>query len=209
MENSGWIYLRVDDGRAYCFGKTDSPSRRDSEYRKENPWIKKVYDFFVEDMHAVEAELAERTKSHRVLENSKEWIRLCEEAREIVDEVREQYGLMTYAEWERLKTEKEAASQLRANLEHQRTQEDLQLQLGQAERLRQQEEAELRAKEYRLLRELQENRSNEIRRQEMWRQELRHRMPLLHRTCPTCQMALSYNAASTGYRCAKCGKCWN
>jgi hypothetical protein len=110
MENSGWIYFRVDEGRGYCFGKTDSPSRRDSEYRKENPWIEKIYDFFVEDMHAVEAELVERTKEIRLLENSKEWIRLCDEAREILDAVRKQYALMTHAEWDRVRTEKENAA---------------------------------------------------------------------------------------------------
>lgn len=109
MENSGWIYFRVVEGRGYCFGKTDSPSRRDSEYRKENPWVEKIYDFFVEDMHAVEAELVDRTKELRLLENSREWIRLCDEAREIVDAVREKYALMTHAEWDRIRTEKETA----------------------------------------------------------------------------------------------------
>jgi phage/plasmid-associated DNA primase len=117
MENSGWIYFRVVEGRGYCFGKTDSPSRRDSEYRKENPWVEKIYDFFVENMHAVEAELVERTKELRLLENSKEWIRLCDEAREIVDSVREQYALMTYAEWDRMRTEKETAAKERAEQE--------------------------------------------------------------------------------------------
>jgi tRNA(Ile2) C34 agmatinyltransferase TiaS len=107
MENSGWIYFRIVPGQGYCFGKTDNPTRRDSEYRKENPWVEKIYDFFVEDMHAVEAELVERTKEFRLLENSKEWIRLCDEAREIVDGVREQYALMTYAEWDRIRAEKQ------------------------------------------------------------------------------------------------------
>lgn len=109
MENSGWIYFRVVEGRGYCFGKTDNRSRRDSEYRKENPWVEKVYDFFVADMHAVEAEIIRRTRHLRLLENSKEWIQLCDEAREIMNGVREQYALMSYAEWDQIRSAKKPA----------------------------------------------------------------------------------------------------
>lgn len=108
MENSGWIYLRVDEGRGFCFGKTDNPSRRDKEYRKENPFIKKVYEFFVADMVEVELELIKRTAKVRLFKNSKEWIRLCEESLKIVDDVRKQYAWMTLEQWQRVFAEEEA-----------------------------------------------------------------------------------------------------
>jgi hypothetical protein len=117
MGNGGWIYFRVVEGRGYCFGKTDSPSRRDSEYRKENPWIEKIYDFFVEDMHAVEEELIERTKDLRLLENSREWLRLCDEAKEIMDGIRKKYALMTHSEWERIQSEKQEPIQSKKHID--------------------------------------------------------------------------------------------
>jgi hypothetical protein len=178
MENSGWIYFRVVEGRGYCFGKTDNPSRRDSEYRKENPWVEKIYDFFVEDMHAVEAELVERTKGVRLLENSKEWIRLCDEAREIVDSVREQYALMTHAEWDRIRTEKKAAQE---NSEREQAEQWQRQQEAAAERQR--------AEVHRLRQEA----------------EMRARVALLTKPCPSCAKPMSYDAATTGYRCRRCG----
>lgn len=57
MSERGWIYLRVDKDRGYCIGQTNSLKRRDKEYRKENPWIKKVDAYEVEDTDQVEATL--------------------------------------------------------------------------------------------------------------------------------------------------------
>ncbi len=191
MENGGWIYFRVDEGRGYCFGKTDSPSRRDSEYRKENPWVKKLYDFFVEDMHAVEAELVERTKALRLLENSKEWLRLSDEVREIVDSVRKQYALMTHAEWDRIRTEKERESAAKERVEREQEEEWRRKYQARLDMQKQRADEERRASE--VLRLAQEH-------------ESRMRAALSPRPCPACGMPMSYNAACTGYKCPKCGQ---
>jgi hypothetical protein len=77
--SEGYIYLRRQVGHGYCFGKTSNEKRRDSQYRKENPFLKKVDCFYTADMDAAEQELIAKTQSFRLLSNSKEWVRECQE----------------------------------------------------------------------------------------------------------------------------------
>lgn len=66
MSDKGWVYLRCVEGQGYCIGKTNNIKRRDQEYRKENPWIKNVDAYEVEDMSAVETELIREIKRRRL-----------------------------------------------------------------------------------------------------------------------------------------------
>lgn len=109
MASPGWIYLRIMPQHGYCFGKTNNPKRRDSEYRKENPTIKTVYTFLVHDMDEVEQELMRLTTHLRVQTNSKEWIRLGEESKAIVDGVRKRHECMPHNEWIARTQQEEAA----------------------------------------------------------------------------------------------------
>jgi hypothetical protein len=197
MENSGWIYLRVHKDEAYCFGKTDNPDRRDSEYRKENPFIKKVYDFFVADMVAVESELIQRTASLRLFPNSKEWIRFCDEARQIVDEVRKQYALMTHDQWQRVISDE--AGKRREDEERRQA---FLMQLKQdSERLR---DAERQVERQRLEAELR--REACIKAENEWRhKEYKSRMNVFQeKLCTRCQVPATYDVVATGYRCPRC-----
>jgi len=106
MGRRGWIYLRVDRHRGYCFGKTEDPNRRDNEYRKENPFLDKVFDFEVRDMDAVEQEIISLTAHLRLLSNSKEWLKLSDEVVVIVSSVRRKHAIMTEEEWRRQQEEK-------------------------------------------------------------------------------------------------------
>jgi hypothetical protein len=106
MGRRGWIYLRVDRHRGYCFGKTEDPNRRDNEYRKENPFLDKVFDFEVRDMDAVEKEIIFLTAHLRLLSNSKEWLKLSDEVVDIVCTVRRKHAIMTEEEWRRQENEK-------------------------------------------------------------------------------------------------------
>jgi hypothetical protein len=121
MASPGWIYLRIMPQHGYCFGKTNNPKRRDSEYRKENPTIKTVYNFLVHDMDEVEQELMRLTKHLRVQTNSKEWIRLGEESKAIVDGVRKRHECMTRNEWIAQAQQEEKAK--KQELERRREQE--------------------------------------------------------------------------------------
>jgi hypothetical protein len=98
MNRRGWIYFREDAGRGYCFGKTANPARRDAEYSKENPFIKKLGAFEVGDIDAVEQELILLTAHLRLRSNSKEWLRYSKEVLEIFTAIRERYALLTHAE---------------------------------------------------------------------------------------------------------------
>lgn len=209
MENSGWIYLRVHKDEGYCFGKTDNPDRRDSEYRKENPFIRKVYDFFVTDMIVVESELINRTKSLRLFPNSKEWIRFCDEAKEIVDEIRKEYALMTYQEWQQLSNEQSDIERLEAErlryLQQEREKEEEAIRLREAAhqaKLRKEEEERQAA----IVRREQQERQAAIARRE---QEQKERVAYMSRMtkkriCPTCQIVGKYDANIAYYRCPKC-----
>jgi hypothetical protein len=109
MARRGWIYLREDNGRGYCFGKTEDPTRRDAEYSKENPFIKRLDAFEANDMDAAEQLLIELTSHLRLLENSKEWVRYVPEVLEIFEGVRRSHALMTYEQWEELQELKKRA----------------------------------------------------------------------------------------------------
>ena len=100
MTRRGWIYFREDAGRGYCFGKTANPARRDAEYSKENPFIKKLGAFEVGDIDAVEQELILLTAHLRLLPNSKEWLHFSTEVLDIFAAIRERYALLTHAEWD-------------------------------------------------------------------------------------------------------------
>jgi hypothetical protein len=107
MARRGWIYLREDSGRGYCFGKTEDPNRRDAEYSKENPFIKRLDAFEADDMDAAEQAIIELTSHLRLLENSKEWLRCEQEVLAIFDRVRKTYALMTYEQWEQIREREE------------------------------------------------------------------------------------------------------
>jgi len=100
MARRGWIYFREDAGRGYCFGKTENPTRRDAEYSKENPFIKKLGAFEVGDIDAVERELIQLTAHLRLFTNSKEWLRLSTEVIDIFTAIRNRYALLTHEDWE-------------------------------------------------------------------------------------------------------------
>lgn len=215
MENSGWIYLRVDGERGYCFGKTDSPDRRDSEYRKENPFIKKIYDFFVADMIAVESELIKRTAHLRLFSNSKEWIHFCDEARQIVDEVRKQHALMTHGEWQQLIKE-EAYEEIVAQQQSQK------VQLPQGKVADTQPHNSWEAVQWPTTDWLQaEMRRWEYEKADNDRREALKRLPpeeharrhdeykntvtvFRKKQCHRCHVVAIYDAAITGYRCPTC-----
>lgn len=182
MENGGWIYFRVDEGRGFCFGKTDDPTRRDAEYRKENPWIRKVYDFYVADMHAVEQELITLTAGVRLLANSKEWIRLCEESRRIVDEVRKKHALMTHEQWQ------------------QTANDELKRQVASEPLLASQS---WWAQHYADWKEALARIPPDVHEQQhaAYKKQL---TVFRDRDCPHCRVPATYDAALTGYRCTRC-----
>jgi hypothetical protein len=213
MENGGWIYFRVDDGRGYCFGKTDDPSRRDAEYRKENPWIKKVYDFYVANMDAVERELIALTAEVRLLDNSKEWITHCEESRRIVDRVRRKYALLTFEQWLQI-----AKEEFEAQAAEQQAATPSQCDNANGNCASEQVAAIERGE----MRRLTEEQSYARWEGEFaeWKKAIQCIPPHFHaqqhdaykkqltvfrdRLCPRCRVPALYDAALTGYRCKRC-----
>ena len=137
MSNQGWIYFRKDPGRAYCFGKTTDIKRRDQEYSKENPAIEKVYHFKVQDMDTVEQHIINRTEHLRAYPQSKEWIKLCDESRAIVDEVRRVYGITTGAEWDNFQAKKKQEEDRKRREEEERLTNERQ---AEKERIRKDQE---------------------------------------------------------------------
>jgi hypothetical protein len=97
----GWIYLRHDPGRAYCFGKTNSIKRRDKEYRKENPFVVKIDAFFTSNMSAAEDALILLTSHIRLRGNSREWIKHTNEMLTIWRKVKARHADDRYAESQR------------------------------------------------------------------------------------------------------------
>jgi hypothetical protein len=142
MNNQGWIYFRKDPGRAYCFGKTTDIKRRDQEYSKENPAIEKVYHFKVQDMDTVEQHIIKETEHLRAYPQSKEWIKLCDESRVIVDEVRRVYGITTGAEWDNFQDKKKQEEDQKQREEEERIRNDQEVEKEELRKAQEKKEEE-------------------------------------------------------------------
>ena len=106
---SGKAYVYFSDNQQdYKFGITCCRVRRGREYKTENP-RHEILDFFTtetyEDAKKIEQELKNKTRRLRISPRSMEWIKRCEESKEIWGKISDKYAteVINRAEWENTK----------------------------------------------------------------------------------------------------------
>lgn len=98
-----YVYFR-DNQHDYKFGITNDPTKRNRAYKTENPRDNVLDSFTTPTYDAaekIEQELKRKTKHLRVLPNSMEWIKRCDESLDIWKKVSDRYAteVVIRAEW--------------------------------------------------------------------------------------------------------------